>query len=128
MNCRRQAGIRVRMVQDRPDIGEAVEPSPTQHAEPRQVLPRASAAGPTNICLVRPPRGGLLHRNPGFTAGSHANRPSRILNPIGTIRGSFETMPAGPDHVSAAETWPSALPLSTPPLPTIHGLPFNLRN
>jgi hypothetical protein len=27
------------------------------------------------------------------------------FNHVGTIRGSFEVLPAGPDRVSAAETW-----------------------
>jgi hypothetical protein len=37
----------------------------------------------------------------------------RISNHVGTVRGSFETMPAGPDCISDAETWLPALPRTT---------------
>jgi hypothetical protein len=34
---------------------------------------------------------------------------------VGTTRGSFETMPAGPDRTPAAETWPPVLPVILEP-------------
>jgi hypothetical protein len=34
----------------------------------------------------------------------------KCSNHVGTIRGHFETIPVGPDCVSAAETWPLAIP------------------
>jgi hypothetical protein len=62
-------------------------------------------------CLVnklRPPRSFLPANRHDFPSPS---------NHIGTVRLSFETMPAGPDHTPAAETWPPALDRETHPLP-----------
>jgi hypothetical protein len=74
-----------------------------------------------NIYLVRPARGGGLHRGPHLSVAVMPTGPLGSLtacklhalpkcsNRVGTIRGSFETMPAGPDRIPAVETRPPAI-------------------
>jgi hypothetical protein len=65
---------------------------------------------------------GWLHRSRRFAGGSMPtgrlpifNSMQTVLscpfpsNHVGTVRWSFETMPAGPDRTTAAEIWPAGL-------------------